>query len=224
MKINLTLKKAIVEFLGVLIFVTAVAGALISGSPFGPAAAAITLGLAMLITGAISGSHLNPAVSLVFYARGQLSLVDLGAYLAAQIAGAFGGVVIGTAIWGGAIRGMGMDAMPAWSSILGELFATGGLVFLFLFLSSEKKAQLLPVAVGLWVFATATFTQTGAQSNPAVSLALTIADPGQGLGAASWYILAQLAGALIAVLFTFVFAAKTTKRAATKKKAVAKKK
>jgi arsenate reductase len=227
MKISLIAKKAIVEFLGAFIFLSALTASVSSGAPLAHLALATALGLAILITSGISGGHLNPAVSLVFYAKGLLSLRDFAVYAVAQIAGAFFGAFIGSSMQGRAIRGIGMDAMPTWSTIIGELFATGGLVFLIFFLIDNKRTAFIPAGVALWVFAAATFTQTGAQANPAVSLALTIADPGQGLGAASWYILAQLAGALIAMLFLMVFNAKVAKPAAkpaAKKKAVAKKK
>jgi len=216
MKVNLTLKKAIAEFLGVLMFVTSIVASISSQRPLPQLALAITLGLAILITAGISGGHLNPAVSLFFYARREISLGDLAVYLVAQIAGAFAGAAIGALLWDKTLTGFSANSMPAWSTIGGELFATGGLVFLIGFLVTNKRAALIPAAVALWVFAAATFTQTGAQANPAVSLGLTIA--GQGTTSTAWFILAQLAGALIATGFLIVFNAKAVKPAKKKAK------
>jgi arsenate reductase len=216
MKLNLTLKKAIAEFLGVLMFVTSIVASISSQRPLPQLALAITLGLAILITAAISGGHLNPAVSLFFYARREISLGDLAVYLVAQIAGGFAGASIGALLWDKTLTGFSANSMPAWSTIGGELFATGGLVFLIGFLATNKRAALIPAAVALWVFAAATFTQTGAQANPAVSLGLTIA--GQGTTSTAWFILAQLAGALIATGFLIVFNAKAVKPAKKKAK------
>ena len=216
MKINATLKKAIVEFLGALMFTTAVVASVSSQRPLPQLAIAVTLGLALLITSSISGGHLNPAVSLFFYARRELSLGDLAVYIAAQIAGAFSGAVIGSLLWDKTLTAFEANSMPAWSTLGGELFATGGLVFLFGFLASTKRAGLIPAAAGLWILAVASFTQTGAQANPAVSLALTIA--GQGTVSSGWFILAQLAGALIATGFLIVFNAKAVKPAKKKAK------
>ena len=214
MKLNSTLKKAIAEFLGVLMFVTSIVASISSQRPLPQLALAITLGLAILITAGISGAHLNPAVSLFFYARRELSLVGLAVYIVAQIAGAFAGAAIGAFLWEKSITGFTANSMPAWSTIGGELFATGGLVFLIGFLVTNKRVALIPAAVALWVFAAATFTQTGAQANPAVSLGLTIA--GQGTTSTAWFILAQLAGALIATGFLIVFNAKVAKPAKKK--------
>jgi glycerol uptake facilitator-like aquaporin len=91
-------------------------------------------------------------------------------------------------------------------------------VFLIGYLAANKLGNIIPVAVGLWVFAAASFTQTGAQANPAVTFGLMY--HGQGSVTSAWLILAQLAGAAIAMVFLIVFAAKTSKPA--KKKAAKK--
>jgi len=50
----------------------------------------IGLGLAFIIVifGPISGSHVNPLLSLMFYLNDQLSLENLGIYVTAQLLGA----------------------------------------------------------------------------------------------------------------------------------------
>ena len=217
MKINLTLKKAIAEFLGVLMFLTSITAS-VGHTSLPQAALATTLGLAILITAGVSGGHLNPAVSLFFYAKRQLSLSELGAYIVAQLAGALAGTYIGSAIWGASLQAAQAGDAPSASQFLGELFATGGLVFLIGYLVTNKLGNIIPVAVGLWVFAAASFTQTGAQANPAVTFGLMY--HGQGAVASAWFILAQLAGAAIAMVFLIIFAAKVSKPA--KKKAAKK--
>ena len=223
MKIDPFVRKLLAEFLGVTLFLTAIIGAVTSGSAVKTAALATVLGLAVLVTGPISGGHLNPAVSIYFYSRKELSLKDLLGYIVAQILGGLFGAWIGLTIWGKTATIVEGNASAG--AILGELFATGGLVWLIGRLASTKNGHLIPGAVGLWVFAVATFTPTGGQANPAVTIALILA--GQGGAAAAQLVLAELAGMLIASVFITIFAdrvaAKKAEAAAEAPKAVAKK-
>jgi glycerol uptake facilitator-like aquaporin len=222
MKIDPFARKLLAEFLGVTIFLTAIVGAVSSGSAVKTGALAAALALAILVTAPISGGHLNPAVSIYFYSRKELSLKELLGYIAAQIVGGFFGAWIGLTIWGKTVSVVEGNASAG--AILGELFATGGLVWLIGRLASTKNGHLIPGAVGIWVFAIATFTPTGGQANPAVTIALILA--GQGGAAAAQLVLAELAGMLIASVFITIFAEKVAAKkaeAAAAPKAVAKK-
>ncbi|MFM2320913.1 MAG: hypothetical protein RL612_60 [Actinomycetota bacterium] len=204
MKIDPFLRKLLAEFLGVTLFLTAIIGAVNGGLQVKTAALAAVLGLAILVTGPISGGHLNPAVSIYFYSRKEISLKELLGYIVAQILGGLFGAWIGLTIWGKAASFTSGNASAG--AIIGELFATGGLVWLVGRLASTKNGHLIPGAVGLWVFAVASATPTGGQANPAVSIALLL--NGQGGAATAQLILAQLAGMLIASVFITVFADK----------------
>ncbi len=223
MKIDPFLRKLLAEFLGVTIFLTAIIGAGTSGSAVKTGALAAALALAILVTASISGGHLNPAVSIYFYSRKEMSLKDLLGYIVAQILGGLFGAWIGLTIWGKPISITSQTANAGM--ILGELFATGGLVWLIGRLASTKNGHLIPGAVGLWVFAIATFTPTGGQANPAVTIALIL--NGQGAAASAQLVLAELAGMLIASVFITIFAdkvaAKKAEAVAEAPKAVAKK-
>ena len=217
MKINATLQKLIVEFLGATLFLIALSAS-ISHSLFVPELAiAATFGLALLITSSISGGHLNPVVSLYFYSRKALSLKDFLLYVAAQIGGAFFGTFIGMQLWGKAIRPLNLGSAPDISVLLGEWVATGGLVFLFGYLVATKRANLIPMTAAIWIFSAASFTQSGSQANPAVSLALIL--NGQGVATSGWIIIAQLVGLLSAILGIMVFTAKPAKAKSPKKAA-----
>jgi arsenate reductase len=209
MKINATLQKLIVEFLGATLFLIALSGSISHSLAVPELAIAGTLGLAMLITAGISGGHLNPIVSLYFYSRKELSLKTFIAYVFAQIGGALFGTLIGLQLWGKAIRPLTAGSVPDISVLMGEWVATGGLVFLFAFLAATKRANLIPFGVAVWIFSAASFTQSGAQANPAVSLALIL--NGQGVSTSGWLIIAQLVGLLSAILGFMVFTAKPAK-------------
>jgi arsenate reductase len=209
MKINATLQKLIVEFLGATLFLIALSASISHSLVVPELAIAATFGLALLITSGISGGHLNPVVSLYFYSRKTLSLKDFLLYVAAQIGGAFFGTFIGMQLWGKAIRPLNLGSAPDISVLLGEWVATGGLVFLFGFLVATKRANLIPVTAAIWIFSAASFTQSGSQANPAVSLALIL--NGQGVATSGWIIIAQLVGLLSAILGVMVFTAKPAK-------------
>jgi aquaporin Z len=46
-----------------------------------------TLAVIVLLIGKISGAHVNPAISAAMYVKGALSMNELGAYVASQVAG-----------------------------------------------------------------------------------------------------------------------------------------
>ncbi len=48
----------------------------------------LALGISILLFGAISGGHFNPAVSLMFYLNNQLAADELGLYWVGQVIGA----------------------------------------------------------------------------------------------------------------------------------------
>lgn len=217
MKINATLQKLIAEFLGVTLFLIAIVGS-VGHAPLPQLSLAVTLGLAILITAGISGGHLNPAVSLFFYSRKELSLGDFVLYVLAQIAGGLLGAFIGLQIWGRAIPAIMSGSTPSIAVLLGEWVATGGLVFLIGYLVATKRGNIIPVAVALWVFSAASFTQSGAQANPAVTIALLL--NGQSIAATGWIVLAELVGLITGILGLMVFTAKAVKpKAAAKKSA-----
>lgn len=203
-------KKALAEFLGVSLFLTAIVGAAVyQNKDLGTAALAAVLGLAILVTAPISGGHLNPIVSIYFFSRREIGLVQLLVYLVAQITGAIFGAFIAAQMF---LQNLMMDTNLSTANsgaLLSELFVAGGLVWLVGRLASTSKAHLIPASVGLWVFAAAVFSASGAQANPAVSIALIFV--GQSTATAAGYILAQLGGMLIAAIFILVFADKKSK-------------
>ncbi len=216
MKINPLLKKLIVEFLGVTLFLTAIGAAISSsGTQLATAGIAITLGLAILVTGGISGGHLNPIVSLYFFSKKELSLCEFFGYIVAQIAGGLVGIWIGLSIWCKTVGSLANGRNATLPELIGEWVITGGLVFLVGFLASNKKGNLIPLAVALWVFAGLQFTSTGAQANPAVTIALLLA--GHDLGVQGGLIIAQVVGAACGIIGINVFNAKAVKAKKTTK-------
>lgn len=84
--------KYLVEFLGTFIFLSVIVA---TGQPV---LIALSLLIAILVGGGISGGHFNPAVSVMFYAKGALSSMDLGGYIVAQVAGGLTALGVYTAL------------------------------------------------------------------------------------------------------------------------------
>ena len=85
---NKNLEKYLVEFLGTLIFLTAILNAGNLKPMIDPAISiAAALAIVIFVGGGISGGHFNPAVSTMMYMDEKLSLMDYVAYVGAQILG-----------------------------------------------------------------------------------------------------------------------------------------
>lgn len=211
---NALLKKSLAEFIGVALALTAITAA---GNEFlKPVTVAVAYGLAIFLTIGVSGAHLNPAVTLFFYARKEITLGTGLAYVAAQLGGAFAGASLGALLTGTVNKSFIMGTGSASTAMFaGEIVATAGLVWIIGTLVQNKLVNLIPVAVAAWVLTAATFTATGAQANPAVSFGLVI----QGSLPTSYagpLVLAQVVGVVVAVLLLIAFSPKTKKT--TKKK------
>lgn len=73
--------KYIVEFLGTFLFLSVVV------ATTNPLLIALALLTATILVAGVSGAHLNPAISTMFWAKGSLSMNDLIGYVFAQVAG-----------------------------------------------------------------------------------------------------------------------------------------
>jgi len=75
------MQKYLAEFLGTLFFVYVI---LATGNPLAIGAA---LAIVILLASRISGGHMNPAVSFVMAAKGNIETTDLIPYIISQILG-----------------------------------------------------------------------------------------------------------------------------------------
>ena len=77
-----------VEFLGTFLFLSVIVA---TGQPV---LIALALLLVILLGGSISGGHFNPAVSVMFWAKGSLTGADLAGYVVAQTLGGLGALTV----------------------------------------------------------------------------------------------------------------------------------
>ena len=78
----------LVEFLGSFLFLSVIVA---TGSPV---LIVLALLLVILLGGGISGGHFNPAVSLMFWAKGALSNASLAGYVVAQALGGLAALAV----------------------------------------------------------------------------------------------------------------------------------
>ena len=215
MKMNILVRKAISETMGVMLFVTSIVAYNTTG--LHNLVLATTLGLMILITATVSGGHLNPAVSLFMFARKAIDLTTLLAYWIAQLVGATLGLYLGYALSGQAVIAQSAPAISQSGAFIGEVLGTTVLIMLIVRLAATKREALIPFAVGLWVFAVSTFTLTGGQANPAVTFALMLRD---GFDQNHlMLVLAEFVGALVALIYVILLDTPTkAKKKAAKKK------
>jgi len=163
----------------------------------------------ILFMGAVSGAHLNPAVSLAFALRGNFPWRRVPAYIVAQFAGA---VLATLLLWaligkqghaGLTLPGPGISTVTA---MLWELVLTVGLVSTILGTASgaQQVGAFAAIGVGSYIALAGLWGSpvSGASMNPARSLgpALVLGDW------TSWwaYLVGPAAGGLIAVGIAYV--------------------
>ncbi|MEU6845471.1 aquaporin [Streptomyces sp. NPDC046716] len=152
-----------------------------------------------------SGAHLNPAISLFMTLRGVLSVTDLIAYVAFQLAGSVLGVLLARALLGdretvvndGLIQpGAGWDSPGV--VVLGELLSTAALLWVLAAMTNRPRPRSTPwvLAVVIAVLITFTGSRTGASFNPARNFGPHVVSGDYHLFWA--YMLAPLAAAVVA--------------------------
>jgi glycerol uptake facilitator-like aquaporin len=159
------------------------------------------LAVLILIFASTSGAHFNPAVSLAFALRGELTWTIAGVYVAAQVIGAIVGV------WAAHL----MFELPVWQisttlrtgagQWLAEAIAAFGLL-LTIFGCVGAAPGAVAYAVGLYITAAYWFTASTSFANPAVTIARSLSDTFAGIAPAGVlaFIVAQLLGSVAAVV------------------------
>jgi aquaporin Z len=206
-------RRLFAELFGTFLLVLAAAGGGMVNARFGghaipePAlvvAPGLTVAAVILFMGAVSGAHLNPAVSLAFALRRNFPWRRVPIYIAAQFAGSVLAVLTLWALIGkhGAagmtLPGPGISTVTA---MLWELMLTVGLVSVILGTASgaQQIGSLAAIGVASYIILAGLWGApvSGASMNPARSLG-----PALVLGNwTSWwaYLAGPVAGAIVAV-------------------------
>jgi glycerol uptake facilitator-like aquaporin len=207
-----TVRRLAAEALGAGLLLAIVIGSGIMGERLAGGNVAIALlgntlatgaGLVVLIQvfGPVSGAHFNPAVTLVFAMRRELSARLALAYACAQIIGAVLGVLAAHAMFAEPILQVSTKLRDGPAQAFSEFVATFGLLATILG-TARFRPEATPYAVGLYITAAYWFTASTSFANPTVTLARSLSDTFAGIAPASVapFIAAQAAGALAAWL------------------------
>jgi len=167
--------------------------------------------------GGISGCHINPAVTIGVLTAGKISVKDATGYIISQCAGAILGAFVLFLIlngkpgwqlgeWGLGSNGWGegyLGAFNTGSAFLIEAVMT--FLFVFVILGTTSKfgngaMAGLAIGVTLMLIHLVTIPVTGTSVNPARSLGPALFAGGKALAQLWLFIVAPIAGAVIAAL------------------------
>ena len=159
--------------------------------------------LFVLITvlGPISGAHMNPAVSLVAAARGELKWGDAATYILAQLALGILGAWAAHLMFGLPTLQLSVKARTGLGQWAGEYIATFGLVLTILG-TVRFRREWVPATVALYITAAYWFTSSTSFANPAITVARSLTNTFAGIAPRDvpLFIVAQLFGAACAAL------------------------
>ena len=155
----------------------------------------------ILVFGPLSGAHFNPAVSLAFAAKGELTWQHCAAFIIAQILGAFIGVWAAHLMFNLPVLQISTHIRSGSGQWLSEGIATFGLL-LTIFGCVARTPSATPYAVGLYITAAYWFTASTSFANPAVTLARGFSDSFAGIAPSgiAAFVVAQLVGMVVAVV------------------------
>jgi len=204
-------RRIFAEMLGTALLVATVVGSGIMAETLTKDVALALLGntlptgaiLVVLITilGPISGAHFNPAVSLVFALKRELSARDATLYIGAQIAGGILGTAIAHGMFDHPLLEASIKVRTGGAQWFAEAIAAFGLVVTIL-AGIRFQRSAVPWLVGLYITAAYWFTASTSFANPAVAIARSFTNSFSGIRPVdvSGFIAAELCGAVIGLL------------------------
>jgi glycerol uptake facilitator-like aquaporin len=205
-------RRLVAEALGTALLVATVVGSGIMAESLTRDVALALLGntlptgaiLVVLITilGPVSGAHFNPAVSMVFALRRELSPGDAVLYIAAQVAGGIAGTVLAHAMFALPLVDASLKIRTGGPQWLAEGIAAFGLVATILAGIKFNRAAV-PWLVGLYITAAYWFTASTSFANPAVAIARSMTNTFSGIRPSDLpgFIAAEICGALVGLIF-----------------------
>ena len=159
--------------------------------------------LVVLITilGPISGAHFNPAVSLVFALKRDLTARDALSYIAVQVAAGLVGTMMAHAMFALPLFEASLKMRTGGAQWLAEGVAAFGLVATILAGIRFERASV-PWLVGLYITAAYWFTSSTSFANPAVAIARSMTNTFSGIRPTDLpgFVAAELCGAVAALM------------------------
>ena len=156
----------------------------------------------ILVFGPISGAHFNPAVTLSFAIRKEISLQLACLFVAVQVIGGICGVLVAHIMFDNPLYDPSTTLRTGLGQWVGEFVATFGLVGTILG-CIKARPQAVPYAVGLYITAAYWFTSSTSFANPAVTIARSFSNTFAGISPADVvaFVTVQLVAAILATFF-----------------------
>ncbi len=205
-------QRLLAEGLGTAFLLAAVVGSGIMGERLAAGNEAIVLLANALATGAalfvillavgpVSGAHLNPVVTVVLAARGELPIREIPWYVLVQVIGAILGVWATHAMFGLPVIEVSTKVRTGGPLAWSEFVATCGLLATVLMVS-RSRPESVPAAVATYITAAYWFTSSTSFANPAASLGRAMTDTFVGIRPVdvAGFIAAQAGAAIMAIL------------------------
>src|SRR5262245_30488775 len=159
------------------------------------------LAVLILIFASISGAHFNPAVSLAFALRDEITWTIAAAYVVAQVIGAIVGVWVAHLMFELPVWQISTTVRSGAGQWLAEFIGAFGLLVTILG-GVGAAPGAVPYAVGLYITAAYWFTASTSFANPAATIARSLSDTFAGIAPAGVlaFIAAQVLGSVAAVM------------------------
>ncbi|MGO8913807.1 MAG: aquaporin [Bradyrhizobium sp.] len=153
------------------------------------------------ILGPISGAHFNPAVTLVFALKRELTPREALSYVLAQIAGGIIGTLVAHAMFALPVWEVSLKIRSGGAQWLAEGVAAFGLLATIL-AGLRFNRPAIPWLVGLYITAAYWFTSSTSFANPAVAIARSMTNTFSGIRPVDLpgFIVAELCGAVVALV------------------------
>jgi glycerol uptake facilitator-like aquaporin len=216
-------RRFVAEALGTGLLIVAVIGSGIMAERLSPsdvglqllenaAATGAALIALILIFGAVSGAHFNPAVTLIARVHGTITTADAGVHVVAQVFGGCAGAILANLMFDLPAIELSTHARSSGALWLSEVVATSGLLLVIYGCVRTGRTTAMPYAVGLWIAGAYWFTSSTSFANPAVTIARTLSDTFAGIKPSSvpMFIVMQLIGTAIALTLISVLYPTTT--------------
>ncbi|MET0718169.1 MAG: MIP/aquaporin family protein, partial [Pseudoxanthomonas sp.] len=129
------------------------------------------------VFGPVSGAHMNPAVTTVMAARGELPWPAVPGYVAAQLAGAACGAWLAHAMFDMQILQFSDKARTGTGQWIAEAVATAGLLLVIL----RAPASRVAIMVAAYIGAAYWFTASTSFANPAAAFGRMFTDSFAGI-------------------------------------------
>ena len=206
-------RKLVAEWLGTALLLATVVGSGIMAERLADGNAALALlgntiptgailVVIILIFGPVSGAHFNPAVTVGFLIRRDITASQALLYILVQLAGGIAGVIAAHVMFELPIIQVSQTVRAGPAQMFSEGVATFGLLAA-IFGTLRWRPEAVPYAVGLFITAGYWFTASTSFANPAVTVARALTDTFSGIAPVyvPGFLIAQFLAAITASLF-----------------------